>query len=83
MTSFCLQFEKGGRGLLQEAPQSEGGVYRLLKTRGGSFPPHFQPTTEKLLAVTHIPLFQTAYKMMSCWCIVAGQVLAKKSIVYY
>ena len=36
-------------------------------------PPH----SGKLPAVTHVLLFQTAVKMMSCQCIVAGQVSAK------
>ena len=39
--------------------------------------------SRKPLAVTHILSFQTSRKITSHWCHFAGQLLAKKTIVYY
>ena len=41
------------------------------------------PHSVKLPAVTHVLPFQTTYKMLSCRCIVAWAISAKKTIVYY
>ena len=44
-----------------------------------STPPH----SGKPPAVTHVPIFQTANKMTSRWCILDWLVSAKKPFVYY
>ena len=67
-TSFWMQFEKRGRGLLQEAEWDWGRVSYWLKARRGNFFPSalsankwLSLTPEKLDAVTHVLFFQTAY----------------------
>ena len=61
----------------------------VFQDRSSPFPPppRFQPKTNstsfRKAAVTHVPTFQTACEMTSRWCIVAGPVLANKTIVYY
>ena len=41
------------------------------------------PHSGKLPTVTDILFFQTAYKMTSHWCAIAGPVSANKTIIYY
>ena len=91
MTSFCMQFEKIGRGLLREAFRSEElftrstpmftsvfqDQYSFFPSRAFNKKPTL-PLSGKLPTVTHTLFFQTAYKMTSRWCIVAWSIYTKK-----
>ena len=61
---------------------------RFLGSIISYFPPLFRLTThsplsEKLPAITHVLLFQTARKMMSRRCCFVWRLSAKNTIVYY
>ena len=70
-TSFWMQFEKRGRGLLQEAEWDWGRVSYWLKARRGIFfPPRFQPTNDshslrKAYRSNPRPIF---FKLHTCSC---------------
>ena len=95
LTSFCMQFEKEDLGYCGKLSgvwewvvcwkrKGEKGEYQSWKTEMniGQLPVNpTLPHSGKLPAVTHVTFFQTACKMMSCRCVVAGPVSANKTNV--